>query len=238
MHFPKVKMVGKIQYSNYHGEILNFFGFKFLVPLSDCQQIVQTFSRRKNYNGVKIDGKICFREDIDAFIRMHKLINLQNNENNELKWLQSQSLKPEGVAEIPENILPEFSLTLMEGRGNAFHKEGNPRLLISDLALLSGKNWLNLEVIEVFISMINKIRPECKVISAPAIREYSRNYNTLIEKVKLWKKQGVETFCFIINVRLDKSGVIRASSMVSGNHWSCVHFNLRTGDRLYADSIG
>ena len=57
MHFPKVKMVGKIQYSNYHGEILNFFGFKFLVPLSDCQQIVQTFSRRKNYNGVKIDGK-------------------------------------------------------------------------------------------------------------------------------------------------------------------------------------
>ena len=109
---------------------------------------------------------------------MHKLINLQNNVNNELKWLQSQSLKPEGVAEIPENILPEFSFILMEGRDNACHKEGNPRLLISDLALLSGKNWLNLEVIEVFISMINKIIPECKVISALAVREYSRNYNT------------------------------------------------------------
>ena len=91
---------------------------------------------------------------------------------------------------------------------------------------------------EVFISMINKIRPECKVISAPAIREYSRNYNNLIEKVKLWKKQGVKIFCFIINVRLDKSGIIMASSMVSGNHWSCVHINLKTGDRLYADSIG
>ena len=36
--------------------------------------------------------------------------NLQNNVNYELKWLQSESLKPEGVAEIPENILPEFSL--------------------------------------------------------------------------------------------------------------------------------
>ena len=133
---------------------------------------------------------------------MHKLINLQNKVNNELKWLQSQSLKPEGVAEIPENILPEFSLILLEGRENACHKKSNPRQLISDLALLSGKNWLNLEVNEVFISIINKIRPECKIISAPALREYSRNYNNLIEKLKLWKKQGVKLFCFITNVRL------------------------------------
>ena len=66
---------------------------------------------------------------------------------------------------------------------------------------------------EVFISMINKIRTECKIISAPALREYSRNYNNLIENVKLWKKQGVKTFYFIINVRLDRRGVIMASSM-------------------------
>ena len=39
-------------------------------------------------------------------------------------------------------------------------------------------------------------------------------------------------------MRLDRSGVIMASSMVSGNHWSCVHINLETGDGLYADSIG
>ena len=116
---------------------------------------------------------------------MHELINLQDKVNNELKWLQSQSLKPEGVAEIPENILPEFSLMLLEGRENACYKKSNPRQLISGVALLSGKNWLNLKVIEVFISIINKIRPECKIISAPARREYSRIYNNLIEKVKL-----------------------------------------------------
>ena len=49
-----------------------------------------------------------FREDIDVFIRKHKLINLQNKVNNELKWLQSQPLKPEGVAEMPENIYQGF----------------------------------------------------------------------------------------------------------------------------------
>ena len=85
--------------------------------------------------------------------------------------VQSQSLKPEGVAEIPDNILPEFSLILLEGRNNTCYRKSNPRLLISDLALLSGRNCLILEVIEVFILMINKIRPEWKIISAPALRE-------------------------------------------------------------------
>ena len=147
-------------------------------------------------------------------------------------------MKLEGVAEIPENILPEFSLISLEGRDKACHKKSNPRQLISELALFSGKNWLFLEVIEVFISIINKIRPECKIISAPALREYSSIYNNFIEKVKLWKEQGVKTFCFITNVRLGRSGLIMASSMVSGNHCSCVHINVQTGDGLYVDSIG
>ena len=89
------------------GELSCYFGFKYLVPLSDCQQIVQTFDRRKDYNGVKIDGKICFTEVLMPLV--HKLINLQNKVNNELKWLQSQSLKPEGVVEFLKNILQEFS---------------------------------------------------------------------------------------------------------------------------------
>ena len=79
---------------------------------------MQTFDRKKNYNGVKIGEKICFREDIDVFIRMHKLINLKW-----AKMVQSQSLKPEGVAEIPENILPGFSLILLKGRDNTCHKK-------------------------------------------------------------------------------------------------------------------
>ena len=92
-------------------------------------------------------------------------------------------------------------------------------------------------MIQVFISIINKIRPDCK-ISAPALREYSKIYNNLIEKVNLWKKQVVNTFCFITKVKLDRSGVIMVSSRVSGNQWSCVQINLEAGDGLYAESIG
>ena len=59
--------------------------------------------------------------------------------------------------------------------------------------------------------MTNKVKPECKIISAPALQEYSRNYNNLTEKLKLWKKQGVKLFCLKINVSLDRSGVIMIS---------------------------
>ena len=85
--------------------------------------------------------------------------------------------------------------------------------------------------------MINKIRPECKIISAPALREYSRNYNNLIEKLKLWKKQGVKLFCFIINVRLDRSG---GNNGILNGEWEplvlCL-YHLETGDGLCTDSI-
>ena len=47
-----------------------------------------------------------------------------NNEHfSSHNLLQSQSLKLEGVAAIPENILLEFSLILLEGRDNACHKK-------------------------------------------------------------------------------------------------------------------
>ena len=36
--------------------------------------------------------------------------------------VQSQSLKPEDVAEIPENILLEFSFISLEGGDNTCHK--------------------------------------------------------------------------------------------------------------------
>ena len=99
--------------------------------------------------------------------------------------MQSQSLKPEGFAEVPGNILPEFLPILLEGRENACHQKRNSRQLISDVALLSGKNWLNLELIEVYISIVNKTRPEYMIFSAPALREYSGICINLIEKVKL-----------------------------------------------------
>ena len=51
--------------------VLNFW---FLYQTA--KKTVQAFDRGKNYDAVKIDGEICFREDIVTLIRMHKLINL------------------------------------------------------------------------------------------------------------------------------------------------------------------
>ena len=51
------------------------------------------------------------------------------------------------------------------------------------------------------------------------------------------EKAVLRQFRFTTNVRLDRKGVIMALSMVTENHWFCVHINLETGYGLYADSI-
>ena len=127
---------------------------------------------------------------------MHKLINLQNSVNIELKWFSNNLGSQEVLLKFQKKFYRSFLL--------CYYKEETIHIVIE-------KNCLVLEVIEVLISMINKIRPECKIISVSALREHSRNYNNLIERLKLWKKQGVKLFGFIINVRLDRNGVIMAS---------------------------
>ena len=39
--------------------------------------------------------------------------------------------------------------------------------------------------------MINKIRPKFNITSAPALREYSRNYNNLWRKLNFGKSNGI-----------------------------------------------
>ena len=53
-----------------------------------------------------------------------------------------------------------------------------------------------------------------------------------MKKVKIWKKQRAKIFYFKTNVKLDRSGVIIAFSLVSWNYYSCVHINLETRDSI------
>ena len=72
-------MLCSFVYLFWNNKVLNFF-----VSYEKKVNISKSFI--SNYNGVKIGGEVCFRGDIDVFIRMHKLINLLDTVNNELKW--------------------------------------------------------------------------------------------------------------------------------------------------------
>ena len=61
---------------------------------------------------------------------------------------------------------------------------------MSDLSLLSSKNWLNLEITNVFIKLINNSSTTGQVISLGDIQHST--HQRLKQKSKEWKSNGTE----------------------------------------------
>ena len=47
MHFPKVKIVNKKQYGNYHGELSCYLGFKFLFLNQTAKNTENVWQKKK-----------------------------------------------------------------------------------------------------------------------------------------------------------------------------------------------
>lgn len=71
-------------------------------------------------------------------------------------------------------ILKEYENVLLTGVDGRCASLANPRLLVSDLALLVGLQWLSLEVIEEFITQINVIENQSKVLSFIDLKELEK----------------------------------------------------------------
>ena len=71
-------------------------------------------------------------------------------------------------------ILKECENVLLTGVDGRCASLANPRLLVSDLALLVGLQWLSLDVIEEFITQINVIENQSKVLSFIDLKELEK----------------------------------------------------------------
>ena len=100
---------------------------------------------------------------------------------------------------MQKKYLDTFEEILSVGKNNACANRANPRLLISDLSLLAGQEWLSLEMMEEFI---NEIKVEIKnttILSYISLKDIEKA-GQLDEKVRDWKKRDVKSICFIANV--------------------------------------
>ena len=109
----------------------------------------------------------------------------------------------------------------MNGIDNKCFDKQNSTLLVSDLSLLTSKNWLNLEIINVFIQLINNSRTTGQVISLSDIQHST--HEMLKQKSKERKSNGIECCVIILNVMQLKNGTTQVATVGNqGNHWSCL----------------
>ena len=145
----------------------NLVGEPYLIPRTDCETAFETLDKYENrYDAVIINGKVLHKNDINALKRIHQLKDIQNSVTLENEWLEKiASINlPQNCPPLNMNSINRFNeLLLNHVDGKTIKSLNNQRILTADLALLTRSNWLNLEMIKHFATLINNLRPKSRV---------------------------------------------------------------------------
>ena len=136
------------------------------------------------------------------------------------------------------NSIKRFNeLLLNHVDGKTIKSLNNQRILTVDLALLTRSNWLNLEMIEHFATLINNLRPKSRVMTPQYIKEYESR-GQLNQLIQQWYQSNIECICIIVNVGRRKNGsTFVAYDHIKGNHWAYFILNIFEKTFCYGDSL-
>ena len=149
-----------------------------LIPLSDCNYIQEELNSDQ-FVGVKIFTNL----DIGLCKNIPMVKQVKDKVLKESAWFQRAKNCRSSSSLIPleTKILEEFENALLNGVDDRCLSLANPRLMVSDLSLLVRHEWYSLEVIEEFITKINAIRYQSKVLSFLALKELEKGCH-LVER--------------------------------------------------------
>ena len=212
----------------------------FLVPKSDCQNILETLERHSNrFNVARIDQQLYDVNDIKACIRILEARELQQQMGKEDKWLDQVEIRaPSGFPTVDNAILKSFQNLI---KNNCHEKQISPyypTVLTSDVTLLIGQGWINLNLIEIFSSFINNSTQDCVINSLTTLLT-SIEMGDLAERVKDYHQSGKKCFIIIINVFQNKDLSTEAAKIgQQGNHWTTLTVDFEQEIWFYSDTLG
>ena len=210
-----------------------------LLPLSDCNCLVAKFESQK-FAVVVVNKEHFFTiEEIKLCKKVHRVKEIKENIQKEKNWFEKveKCRVPYSRMKIDQEKLAEFQSILFDGIDGVCANKRNPRLLISDLALLVGNQWISLEIMEEFIPKINSLRSQSIVISLAALKDIQKSWK-LAENVGFWRNNGIESLCIIANVGKNKlNETYFAINGLGGNHWACFLIEFQTKNIIYCDSL-
>ena len=120
----------------------------------------------QRFNAIQIGNQTHSGNDLDIIQRTHNLMALKKKVMDEIEWFENINYpKPPHVSDIPRSKLTAFKIILMNGVDNKCFDKQSSTSLVSDLSLLTFKNWLDLEIINLFIKLINNSSDTGQVIS-------------------------------------------------------------------------
>ena len=156
---PKMRKLGSCTYCHLDEEKLasTELAHSQIMPLSDCKLMTATLKKpSQRFNAIQIGKQTLSGNDLDIIQRTHNLMKLKKKVMDEIEWFENINYpKPPQVSDIQRSKLTAFKTILMNGVDNKCFDKQNYTLLVSNVSLLTSKNWLNIEIINVFIKLIN-----------------------------------------------------------------------------------
>ena len=88
----------------------------------------------------------------------------------------------------------------LTGKDNVAVDKENPTLLTSDIALLTRDEWLNLQVIKMYVDMLNKRDVDVVTIMFSSIQHLS--HKEKVKCIQKWKNKNMRSCCIIFHIQL------------------------------------
>ena len=241
--FPEIESVPSYEYVKCHDQTdtLIWKDCSYIISKECCENILEKLGNYNGvYNAVKFNGKTLLPKDLNNFKKCCKLKDLKEKVDAEITWLCEENYSiPPGCKKIDQRKLDMFKEKLLAGKDGASVDREYPALLTSDLALLTRDEWVSLQVIQVYVDMLNKKNEDVVTIVFSSVQHLSH-----VEKVKLikkWKNKTMRSCCMILHIQLGIDGyslVADHKSHVIGNHWVCLYYSFEENLWLYVDSLG
>ena len=174
-----------------------------LVPLTDCELIEANLKKHHDrYNVARIGSELDDLEDIQACKRILETQDLQQQIKQERTWFSLSEIHlPVDFPKVDTIILQSFQNLVNENCYQSCVTRAYPLLLKSDLTLLIGQNWINLQLIEIFSDFVNNKSSNSINISLPTLLLLSRE--TYLKRLKDMKK--IKKIVLLLLLMLDKT---------------------------------
>ena len=210
-----------------------------LPSLSEINEMIKKIGK-ENFIGLIMNKNVLFTiEDLVASKIIHEIKELKEDVINEKLWFDriknSIRCPPHHNFQCKEK-LDRFHQILLNGQNDVCASPDNLRLMTADLALLVGTKWINIELIQHFLKLINKEIDDAVCITFRELQDYN-SAGTLASKVKRWADKKLSKVCVITNAGRKKGKTYFSSNTVFGNHWLCFQIDISKKEIIYCDSL-
>ena len=240
--FPEIVSAPSYDYVKYQDltDTLIWKDCSYIISKECCKTILEKLDNYGGlYNAVTFNGKTLLPKDLHIFMRCHELKDLQERVHAEIAWLCEENYcVPQGCKKIDQRKLDMFKEKLT-GKDDVIVDKENPALLTSDIALLTRDEWLSIQVIQMYVDMLNKRNSDVVTVMFLSIQHLSHEEN--VKRIKKWKNKTMRSCCMILHIQLcnDRHSLVADhKSHISGNHWVCLYYSFEEDIWLYVDSLG